>query len=258
MAQAGSALPRQGRGRGFNSPWVHRGIAQLGRAPALGAGDCRFKSCYPDVGQSDVRYLAGRSRVAQWQSVRLLIGMLEVRVLSWERFHADVSQLVEDAGSDPVCCRFESCRRYRPDREWSGSSTHADVSQLVRGRWSRASEVQVRVLSSALRWKRRLSPGAQCAPRWCLGREDRPQPAKLFTPVRIRQAPPCSDLVSSAGRRQECTTCPRSSADRAAQRLGVGVIQGRFAEAPGPGPWCRRPQVGEPHPPAGKRVSLTW
>lgn len=26
----------------------HRGVAQLGRAPALGAGGRRFKSCHPD------------------------------------------------------------------------------------------------------------------------------------------------------------------------------------------------------------------
>lgn len=30
---------------------------------------------------------------------------------------------------------------------------------------------------------------------------------------------------------------------------------GRVADAPGPGPWCRRPRDREPQPPAGKRVA---
>jgi hypothetical protein len=40
------------------------------------------------------------------------------------------------------------------------------------------------------------------------------------------------------------------------------VIAAEFADAPGPSPWCRRPQDREPEPSAGKRASslhtLAW
>ena len=42
-----------------------RGVAQLGSAPALGAGGRRFKSCRPDNGQSAAGQMTGRGRYFQ-------------------------------------------------------------------------------------------------------------------------------------------------------------------------------------------------
>lgn len=34
---------------------AHRDMAKFGKAPALGAGNCRFESCCPDVSQGVVQ-----------------------------------------------------------------------------------------------------------------------------------------------------------------------------------------------------------
>ena len=57
----------RGRGRGDVVPWRARGVAQLGSAPALGAGGRGFKSPLPDRGR------VPRAGVAQWQSLRFPI-----------------------------------------------------------------------------------------------------------------------------------------------------------------------------------------
>ncbi|MEY4542858.1 MAG: hypothetical protein RL411_935 [Bacteroidota bacterium] len=48
---------------------VARGLAQFGRAPALGAGGRRFKSCFPDF-----------ATLAQWQSSAFVKHRLLVQV----------------------------------------------------------------------------------------------------------------------------------------------------------------------------------
>jgi hypothetical protein len=40
---------------------TNRGVAQLGRAPALGAGSRRFKSCHPDCSEKSLREVSCQS-----------------------------------------------------------------------------------------------------------------------------------------------------------------------------------------------------
>ena len=70
-AHRAPGAPRRRTGGTGNIPWVAlRGVAQLGRAPALGAGSRRFKSCHPDsAAGSPPRELRGATRIVHPMSI---------------------------------------------------------------------------------------------------------------------------------------------------------------------------------------------